>query len=95
MSSITRLDTGKRYRVTAVVEGVADGDGEFEVDSGDAGFYKASGAVMLYGPATLIEEIKPEYMAGAFYRDDVGDTFQRTDVNTWRQVYRSGQETEN
>ncbi len=67
---INKLEPGKRYRVTTVVEGVADKDGEF--GSGDTGFYTGVGVLTVYGPATSVEEIEPEYVTGHFYRDASG-----------------------
>lgn len=74
---IARLEPGKRYRVTAVVEGVANDDGEIGMDT-DNHTWRSSfnGAQRLTADATTIEEItppEPAYQPGEIYRDAEDD----------------------
>lgn len=72
---------GRRYRVTAVVEGVADTHGNVIVpltDQHDRVYWAASlGQLRVSAGATTVEEIKPTYIEGRLYRDADGDVVLR------------------
>lgn len=70
-----KLEPGKRYRVTAVVEGVANRHGAIEGDVNYVFYSDGYGATRIAGDATLIEEIAPTYHPGRVYRDADGDLF--------------------
>ncbi len=90
---MSELVSGKRYRVSLVLEGTVDEYGEF-VNSSEkkAGFYSIAGRVHAYGPAATVEEIEAPLQAplkvGAFYRDAYGVILERlADKNLpWRTI---------
>lgn len=87
-SRITKLEPGKRYRVTAVFEGVANAQGTIDASAVSDSTHEAwschasrSGAhpehVRVIGEAATVELIEPEYIPGHFYRDADGDVVLR------------------
>lgn len=95
--TITKLEPGKRYRVTAVIEGVADEDGEIRATPyneawSSATNYRTGPCVRVGAEATTVEEIEPTYLVGRFYRDADGDLVMRRSNRDepWLHIYADG-----
>ncbi len=81
--NVTRLEPGKRYRVTTVVEGVADNANEIALPETGAYWSNRVGQTLVYGPAVSIELVELEPVPGCIYRDADHELFLRLPNDRW------------
>lgn len=87
MSEITKLVPGKRYRVTATIEGEASQSGNIYVGgvgSVHTAFGTTSVVINSEAAGLSVEEIEPEPIPGRIYVDSEGDRYLRQGLNPER-----------